>query len=49
MKLEKNQTIEHVLPQGDNTLDEPYWQAHFPSREVWKEERSQPLRQSVLD
>jgi hypothetical protein len=36
MRLEKRQTIEHILPQGDKTLDEPYWQSRF-SIDEWKD------------
>jgi len=36
-KLEKVQTIEHILPQGDNTLANAYWPKQFPTPEIWRD------------
>lgn len=36
MAMEKDQTIEHILPQGENTLANPYWQSKFTNEE-WEE------------
>ena len=37
-KMEKDQTIEHVLPQGDNTLSNSYWSSQFTA-DTWKDYR----------
>jgi len=36
--MEKDKTIEHILPQGEATLSIPYWHQHF-SEEAWKKNR----------
>ena len=38
-KHEKEQTIEHILPKGDNTLDNPDWSAAF-TKEEWLTRRN---------
>lgn len=34
--VQKQETIEHILPKGENTLDSNYWAEHF-SKEEWRE------------
>jgi hypothetical protein len=34
--LDKEQTVEHILPKGENTLNDPYWSSQFPTVEGWK-------------
>lgn len=38
MKMEKVQTIEHILPQGDGTLDDTYWASLFTDQQ-WLDSR----------